>query len=663
MTGTDGRFSLGPTAEIGAGDLANLRPRTVGWPRRLTRSIVPGIVAFLVLFGGWELGVRVTHIPATELVAPSSIFRELWRAPGFFASNAWITIQEAFWGFLVAFAVAIAAAVLVVHSKVMDRALTPIVVMLQVTPILALAPPLVVWLGFGPQPKIVMAALITFVPLFTNATVGFRAIDPATFEVMRSVNASKPEIFTRLRVPHSLPYLLAATRVCVGLAPHRRCRGRVLRLLGRARLDHGQCPAIPGGQRRVGSDLHPHLHRRRARRAGDRRAPPAPALGRGRPGQPLVGLCAAMLPATVGSDEKERSLVPRSAGHQPAAFAKAVLGCLALFVATAASARAATAPTRPGSSAPVSAATGVTSAGISPAECAANRRAGTIIFVTSYSYAPAASIADVVVAARRGFFKDMCLDVTLQPGFSTDNVALVSADRVQISSLGSDSEVLAARAEGAKLEGVLTYGHTAVSELITPGDARITNLKQLDGTTVGIKGALPYEISAMLARAGVNIASLRQVQVGYDPVIIDQGRIMALPVYKSNEIRELNVLGYKYKVWDPTTLRRRRFVRVPRRQHGVRQPRTRRRSPTSCAPTSPGSGGATSTRTRPSPTASSSSRRSSASRARSGASAGGSSPASSSGTHPRPSRSARSTSPSSGTSTRRTCVCTSSPRA
>ncbi len=244
--------------------------------------------------------------------------------------------------------------------------------------------------------------------------------------------------------------------------------------------------------------------------------------------------------------------MPRSAGHQPAAFAKAVLGCLALFVATAASARAATAPTRPGSSAPVSAATGVTSAGISPAECAANRRAGTIIFVTSYSYAPAASIADVVVAARRGFFQDMCLDVTLQPGFSTDNVALVSADRVQISSLGSDSEVLAARAEGAKLEGVLTYGHTAVSELITPGDARITNLKQLDGTTVGIKGALPYEISAMLARAGVIIASLRQVQVGYDPVIIDQGRIMALPVYKSNEIRELNVLGYKYKVWDPT---------------------------------------------------------------------------------------------------------------
>ena len=245
----------------------------------------------------------------------------------------------------------------------------------------------------------------------------------------------------------------------------------------------------------------------------------------------------------------------------------------------------------------------------------------------------------------------MCLDVTLQPGFSTDNVALVSADRVQISSLGSDSEVLAARGEGAKLEGVLTYGHTAVSELITPGDARITNLKQLDGTTVGIKGALPYEISAMLARAGVNIASLRQVQVGYDPVIIDQGRIMALPVYKSNEIRELNVLGYKYKVWDPTS-----YGVAASFASLVVNTEFARAHPTAVADflraDVAGFWWGYATRTRPSPTASSSSRRSSASRARSGASAGGSSPASSSGTHPRPSRSVRSTSPSSGTSTR-----------
>jgi NitT/TauT family transport system substrate-binding protein len=243
--------------------------------------------------------------------------------------------------------------------------------------------------------------------------------------------------------------------------------------------------------------------------------------------------------------------VSRFTTHRRGALTVLVLGCGALLAAGTVAGAVARAPA-PRHTPLASAATGVTIHGISKAECAANRRAGTIIFVTSYSYAPAASIADVVVAARRGYFKDMCLHVVLQPGFSTDNVALVSADRVQISSLGSDSEVLAARAEGAHLEGILAYGHTAISELITPGNVKITNLRQLDGKIIGIKGALPYEVSAMLAKAGVNFASLQLVQVSYDPVIIDQGRIMGLPVYKSNEIRELNELGYKYEAWDPT---------------------------------------------------------------------------------------------------------------
>lgn len=195
---------------------------------------------------------------------------------------------------------------------------------------------------------------------------------------------------------------------------------------------------------------------------------------------------------------------------------------------------------------------GVTTSGISPAECAKNKAAETILFQTSYDYAAAASIADVVVAADRGYFTDMCLTVKLQSGFSTDNVALVSANRIQMSSLGSDSEVLAAVAKDANLEGVLTYGKTAISELITPGDSHYRNLKQLDGTTVGIKGALPYEVASMMAKAGVDIASLKQVQEGYDPDVINQGRITALPVYKSNEIHTLESQGEKFHVWDPT---------------------------------------------------------------------------------------------------------------
>jgi NitT/TauT family transport system permease protein len=185
---------------------------------RATRIVFPGIVALAVVLGGWQIGVDVAHPPPIELVAPSSVFAAIFRNPGSFASNAWVTVREAFWGFLIAFGVAMIAAVAMAHSRIMDRALSPLVVLLQVTPVLALAPPLVLWLGFGPQPKIVVAALITFVPLVVNATVGFRAIDPDTLEVLRSVNATRSEVFFRLRLPHSVPYLIAAVRVCVGLA-------------------------------------------------------------------------------------------------------------------------------------------------------------------------------------------------------------------------------------------------------------------------------------------------------------------------------------------------------------------------------------------------------------------------------------------------------------
>jgi NitT/TauT family transport system permease protein len=188
------------------------------WLSKFLRAFAPGLVGLIVLFGGWEIAVRSSHISPIEMVAPSAVFKELWREPGLYRHHAWITLQEAFWGFVVAFVVAIAAAILMSHSKVMDRALGPIVVILQVTPIIALGPPLVIWLGFGAAPKILMAALITFVPLVINATVGFRAVDASTLELMQSVNASKTEIFLRLRVPHSLPYLMSALRVCVGLA-------------------------------------------------------------------------------------------------------------------------------------------------------------------------------------------------------------------------------------------------------------------------------------------------------------------------------------------------------------------------------------------------------------------------------------------------------------
>jgi NitT/TauT family transport system permease protein len=95
---------------------------------------------------------------------------------------------------------------------------TPLAVLIQVTPLIAYAPALVIWLGFGLKPILVGTALVCFVPFLFNAVTGFRSIDPATHELLRSVDASKREVFVRLRVPHSLPYLFSAGRIAIGLA-------------------------------------------------------------------------------------------------------------------------------------------------------------------------------------------------------------------------------------------------------------------------------------------------------------------------------------------------------------------------------------------------------------------------------------------------------------
>jgi ABC-type nitrate/sulfonate/bicarbonate transport system substrate-binding protein len=248
-------------------------------------------------------------------------------------------------------------------------------------------------------------------------------------------------------------------------------------------------------------------------------------------------------PVTSWADKKGTEMFQKR-GVKIAGVAAAVI--LAISLASVPAVAASTRSTKS------TGASGVTTAGISSKECKANRAAGVINFETSFSYAAAASILDVIVADKRGYFKDMCLTVKLSSGFSTTNVADVSSNHIQISSLGSNSEVIAANLEKANVVGIATLGNTAVSELLTPAWADITNLKQLDGKPVGIKGAFPYEVAAMLSKEGVNISSIQQIQEGFDPTIINNHSIYALPVYKSNEVYELNAVGIKYTAWNPT---------------------------------------------------------------------------------------------------------------
>jgi NitT/TauT family transport system permease protein len=201
--------------ELVAGANARPAPRRSG---QFLKAVVPpvvGVAGFLLL---WQLLVTVLDIPQFELPAPSDILRHLWSDPSFYIENARVTMWEAFLGFLLGLAFALVIATVMAHSRFAEQAITPLAVLVQVTPLIAYAPALVIWLGFGLKPILVGTALVCFVPFLFNAVVGFRSIDPATHELLRSVDASRREVFFRLRVPHALPYLFSAARIAVGLA-------------------------------------------------------------------------------------------------------------------------------------------------------------------------------------------------------------------------------------------------------------------------------------------------------------------------------------------------------------------------------------------------------------------------------------------------------------
>lgn len=185
--------------------------------RSVALAIAPavGVVGFLVV---WQAMVRLLDIPRYELPAPWDILRHLASDPGFYWTNGRRTAWEAFLGFSLALVIGVCVGAVMAHSRFVDRALQPLAVLIQVTPVIAYAPAIVIWVHFGLKPILILTALVCVVPFLLNAVTGLRSVDPTTLELARSVDASRREVFWRLRVPSALPFLFTAARISVGLA-------------------------------------------------------------------------------------------------------------------------------------------------------------------------------------------------------------------------------------------------------------------------------------------------------------------------------------------------------------------------------------------------------------------------------------------------------------
>lgn len=185
--------------------------------RSLEFGLAPALLA-VTLIGGWEAWVRLRDVQSYLLPPPSAVARALADDPMRFIDAARLSLTAALGGLLVASAIAFALAVVMAHSRQLERALYPPALMIKVTPIVAVYPLFTIWFGFGIWPKMLIAALITFFPMLVNAVVGLRSVDPSALDFMRALDASRWQIFWRLRLPSSLPYVMAALRISVPLS-------------------------------------------------------------------------------------------------------------------------------------------------------------------------------------------------------------------------------------------------------------------------------------------------------------------------------------------------------------------------------------------------------------------------------------------------------------
>ena len=184
-----------------------------GVGRRILRDAGPVSVLLVLLIGGWEIAVRALHTQDVILPAPSRIAQTIWDNFGLLSGDMGHTLVEVMLGFALGFGGGVLIAALIVWSKTLERALYPLAVASQTIPVFAIAPLLVIWFGFGILPKVIVAALIVFFPITVNTVEGLRSAEPDSIKLLRSLSASRWQIFRLIQVPASLPYVLAGTQV------------------------------------------------------------------------------------------------------------------------------------------------------------------------------------------------------------------------------------------------------------------------------------------------------------------------------------------------------------------------------------------------------------------------------------------------------------------
>jgi NitT/TauT family transport system permease protein len=183
---------------------------------RIAVPVALGIVFLAV----WELLVRELEIPKYVLPTPLLIVEALWDDFPTLMDSLWVTLSVTLWAFFIALALGVMVAILFAQSRLFEVSLFPYAVILQVTPIVSIAPLVLIWVGLDhiERALLILATIVAFFPILSNTTLGLKSVDHNLQNLLDLYHASRWQRLRELQFPSALPYLLGGMKISGGLA-------------------------------------------------------------------------------------------------------------------------------------------------------------------------------------------------------------------------------------------------------------------------------------------------------------------------------------------------------------------------------------------------------------------------------------------------------------
>jgi ABC-type nitrate/sulfonate/bicarbonate transport system permease component len=186
--------------------------------RNTAKALGPPLLLVAALVAFWQWYVVSNDIRPSTLPSPGRVIREGWRFRDQLWDNAKPTLMETFVGFSLSVVIGSLFAIAIDFSRTVRRAIYPILVASQTLPIIAIAPLMIIWFGFGLTPKVIVVVLVTFFPITVALSDGFKSAESEAMDLLGSMGASRWQVFRYVRLPSALPLFFSGLRISITYA-------------------------------------------------------------------------------------------------------------------------------------------------------------------------------------------------------------------------------------------------------------------------------------------------------------------------------------------------------------------------------------------------------------------------------------------------------------